>query len=178
MKKCLKHIVQLPSLKFLSLGGESIREDTSGLDQLSQLPHLEKLNLKGIFNNVDNSSDYFFPSLYFLQSLRSLRTLNLSLNDCVFYINPIVNLPNLTDLDLSGCVCIRDLREISKLKSLINLNLDFMSDVPTIKKDLESLKELKNLRSLTISPLMIDVPELPKEIIIHKRTVLKSFSDV
>lgn len=144
---CLQSLARLPMLKDLKLWCYP-----EGLGELSRLTSLTKLNLDQVFQNHESKGGYLCPTLDCLSNMTNLRRLNLSSNTYIFYVKPIVKLSNLRSLYLNGCKSIRDLRKLSKLKSLVRLRLNYIDDfyVPTFLEDLKALRKLKNLRSLTL----------------------------
>lgn len=138
----------LKSLKELDISGRCWK----GLIGLSQLTSLESLILRSFYLTGEEEFEEEFPPLDFLSPLLKLRELDLSSNTFITHIKPIVNLPNLTALNLRGCQSIFDLRCLKKLKSLKDLNISNIGayDIPTMEEDLIYFVRLNNLRKLTV----------------------------
>lgn len=165
LPKAMKYISHLPKLRELDIGGNKFE----GLEKISQLTTLDTLILRGFFNDGYEEEESEFPSLDFISHLINLKKLRLSGNNYSFAIKPIVKLPRLTDLDLSGCYCIKDLRKLKKLTSLVHLDLSHINSfyMPTLEKDLSALTKLAELRSLTVSP-RVKVPTFPDSVRINR----------
>jgi hypothetical protein len=167
IKKAMKFIVKLPNLKKLDIAGGNIM----GLEKISQLTSLESLRLRGVFNDDGNDDEEFvYPSLDFLTPLINLRKLDLASNDYIFYIKPVVHLPKLTHLDLSGCKSIKDLCLLKHLKSLTHLDLRYINPghIQRFNNEVFSKKELLNLKELILSSDIKDIPCLPNKAIVYK----------
>lgn len=146
----------LTNLKELYISGRCWK----GLIGLSRLSSLESLTLRSFYLTGDDVGEEEFPPLDFITPLLNLRELDLSHNTLITHIKPIVNLPNLTALNLRGCQSIVDLRCLKKLKPLRELNISYIGnhDIVTIEEDLLCLIRLNNLKKLIVG-VHIEVPD-------------------
>jgi hypothetical protein len=119
------------------------------LVKLSKLTSLESLTLTNFFRYEENINEEF-PSLDFIKPLINLQRLNLSANEFITHVKPIIDLPKLKYLNLSSCLKIIDLKNLSEMKSLEELKLLNMGG-PQFIEDITSILESDRLRWLTIS---------------------------
>lgn len=132
-----------PNLRILDLSESDITGVT--ISALKSMPHLEEVYL--------GKSSYYYP--YVQGSLTSGAVRNLAkiptLRKLSLTAQPIkgadfssfVNLPNLTDLDLSGTDITRaDLQTLAPLVQLRRLKLDQMRSSTIRKQDIEALREV------------------------------------
>lgn len=151
LEKCIDPLASL-SLKKLEIKGYNY----PGLLKLSQLTSLESLVLSN-FHKVEEDFEgkellsEEFPPLDFIAPLINLRELDLTWNEYITHIKPIVNLPKLEDLNLSICG-IEDLKSVSDLKNIKYLTIKHASfkDIKS-EKDILFLLNIESLIKLTIS---------------------------
>lgn len=161
----IDHIGHLKLRKLEILG-----EPWDGVARLSQLTSLESLTLKDFISDDDKGT---FPLLDFLTNLKNLRYLDLSYNQNIYYIKPLIKLTNLAHLNLrcsgrkhlSYDAKIKDIELSGQIKSLEYLNISFINDEyfdPKIyHNDYSFVTQLEKLQTLVIDKTDFEV-EIPK----------------
>jgi Leucine-rich repeat (LRR) protein len=162
--KVFDHLAHLTSLRSLDLAYSQI--DDEGFEQLSALAHLEELAIGG--NRLTGSA---LPLLKLLPVLRKLDVggiqrvdsglWGLALTDAT--LQQIAALTELRSLNLSGAnlsdfgtdrpertLARSELRDLSKLKTLVNLESLDLSNTPVSDDALEALRALPKLRELRL----------------------------
>lgn len=137
--RCIEHLSYL-NLKELIISGNSWK----GLIKLSLLKSLEIIKFKGFYTTEDDEDhNEEFPQINYLTNLVNLKSIDFSYVQYLTHIGPIINLPNLTSLNLSMCESIKDLILLDQIKSLrkliVNreiietLSIDLISSIEVIK---------------------------------------------
>jgi Leucine-rich repeat (LRR) protein len=163
--KVFDHLAHLTSLRALDLAYSQIDDD--GFEQLTSLTHLEELAIGG--NRLTGGC---LPLLKLLPALRKLDMggvqrvdsglWGLALNDA--NLEQIAALTELRSLNLSGAnlsdfggadrpertMSRTELRDISKLEALVNLEVLDLSNTPVSDDALEALRALPKLRELRL----------------------------
>lgn len=123
--KCIEPLASL-NLKELDISGS----EWKGLTKLSRLISLESITFRGFWTGYEEELQEEFPPLDFLTPLVKLKILDLSCNQYITSIRPIVSLPNLTSLNLFSCSSIEDLDLLTQINSLRKLTIDRDASLP------------------------------------------------